>query len=239
LAVLDLLCDVAAEAPLLVAVDDAHQLDRPSAAVLAFVARRIEADRIALLVATRDRHPGPLTEAGLPEHRLAPLNPAAATELLEATAPRLTAAARSRVLRESAGNPLAIIELPRAGPPQRLPGRPLPLTDRLQQTFAARVADLPAPTRWLLLAAAVDDAQHLAEVLRAGSLAAGTELCVDDLQPAAAAAIVDTRTAPPMAASGRPSSKPRGLSPSGVVYCPFEVIICMGCWPGAVSQGTV
>ena len=188
---LDLLSDVAAETPLLVVVDDAQWLDRPSADVLAFIARRIESDPIVLLVATRDGHPSPLAGAGLPEHALAALGAAAATELLETSAPQLAPAARSRVLREAAGNPLALIELPLARHPAPLPGDPLPLTDRLEQAFAARVADLPESTQWLLLVAAVDDEEYLSEVLRAGSIAAGAELGVGDLQPAAEAAIVD------------------------------------------------
>jgi DNA-binding CsgD family transcriptional regulator len=191
MAVLDLLSDVASDTPLLLTVDDAHRLDRPSADVLAFVARRIGSDRIVLVVATRDGEPSPLADAGLPEHRLEALDPATATQLLAAAAPQLTAPARSRLLREAAGNPLALIELPLAGDPTALPGDPLPLTNRLEQAFAARVADLPEPTRWLLLVAAVDDEEHIGEVLRAGSLAAGAELDADDLQPAADVAIVD------------------------------------------------
>jgi DNA-binding CsgD family transcriptional regulator len=191
MAALDLLSDVASDTPLLVTVDDAHRLDRPSADVLAFVARRIESDRIVLLVAARDGHPSPLTEAGLPEQSLGALDPATATALLEASGPQLTPAVRSRLLREAAGNPLALIELPQAGHPAALAGDPLPLTDRLEQAFAARVADLPEPTRWLLLVAAVDDEEHLDEVLRAGSLAADAELDADHLQPAADAAIVE------------------------------------------------
>ena len=117
MAVLDLLSDVASEAPLLVTVDDAHRLDRPSADVLAFVARRIESDRIVLLVATRDGHPSSITEAGLPEHRLEALDAATATALLETSGPQLSPAVRRRLLREAAGNPLALVELPLAGQP--------------------------------------------------------------------------------------------------------------------------
>ena len=191
MAALDLLSDVASEAPLLVSVDDAHRLDRPSADVLAFVARRIESDPIVLVAAARDGHPSPLTDAGLPEHTLGALDAATATALLEASGPHVTAAARSRLLREAAGNPLALIELPLAGHPGSLPGDPLPLTDRLERAFAARVAELPDPTRWLLLVAAVDDEERVSELLRAGSLAAATQLDADDLQPAADAAIVE------------------------------------------------
>src|SRR4051812_24737436 len=70
MAVLDLLSDVAADAPLLLVVEDAHWLDHPSADVLAFAGRRIESDPIVLLAAIRDGYPSALGEAGLPEHKL-------------------------------------------------------------------------------------------------------------------------------------------------------------------------
>lgn len=190
MAALDLLSDLAADAPLLIAVDDAHRLDRPSADVLAFVARRIESDPIVVLIATRDGYRSPLADAGLPEHVLGALDPSAATTLLDASGPQLAPASRTRLLREAAGNPLALTELPLAVAAD-LPTGPLALTDRLERAFAARVAELPEATRLLLLVAAVHDAEAVSEVLGAGSLAAGAELDADDLQPAADAAIVD------------------------------------------------
>src|SRR4051794_24472677 len=190
---LDLLSDVATDAPVLITIDDAHWLDRPSADVAAFVARRIESDPIVVLIATREGYPSAFADAGLPEHRVGALDPATATALLDTSGSHLTAAARSRVLREAAGNPLALIELPLAvgADPGPLPSGPLPLTDRLVRAFAARVANLPETTRWLLLVAAVDHSEHVSEILRAGSLAAGAELDAEHLQPAADAAIVD------------------------------------------------
>ena len=193
MAALDLLSDVAADAPLLVTVDDAHRLDRPSADVVAFAARRIESDPIVVLIAAREGYPLPFADAGLAERRVGALDPATATELLDASGSHLSAAARSRLLREAAGNPLALIELPLAvsADPRPLPSGPLPLTDRLVRAFAARVSDLPEMTRWLLLVAAVDREEHIREILRAASLAADAELDANDLQPAADAAIVD------------------------------------------------
>src|SRR4051794_11087241 len=190
---LDLLSDVASDAPLLVTIDDAHWIDRPSADVAAFIARRIESDRIVVLITTREGYASAFTDAGLPEHRVGALDPATATALLDASGSHLPSAARSRILREAAGNPLALMELPLAvgTDPGPLPFGPLPLTDRLVRAFAARVADLPETTRWLLLVAAVDHGEHISEILRAGSLAARAALDADDLQPAADAAIVD------------------------------------------------
>src|SRR5690242_12384193 len=90
IAVLDLLSEVAADAPLLVIAEDAHWLDRPSSDVLAFVARRLESDPILLLAATRDGFWSSLINAGLPELRLNALEPAVATQLLDTSAARLT-----------------------------------------------------------------------------------------------------------------------------------------------------
>jgi DNA-binding CsgD family transcriptional regulator len=194
MAVLDLLSEAASEAPLLLIAEDAHWLDRSSAEVLAFAARRLESDPIVFLAALRDGYPSPLFEAGLPERRIDALDPALAAELLDAGATPLPAAERGRILDEAAGNPLALTELPLAAArrdaslPQ--PGL-LPLTARLEWAFAARVADQPAETRLLLLIAALSDGDDLGEVLRAGSILAGTTLEHDELEPAAAAAIVE------------------------------------------------
>ena len=119
MASLDLVSDVAGDAPLLLVVEDAHWLDPPTADVLAFVARRIESDPVVLLAATRDGYPSALTDAGLPEHRLAGLDDTTAAALLDAAAPDLPPAARNRVLREAAGNPLALLELPAVAAPAR------------------------------------------------------------------------------------------------------------------------
>src|ERR687888_1287059 len=87
MAALDLVSDVATDAPLLLVVEDAHWLDRPTADVLAFVARRIESDPILLLAATRDGYPSGLGEAGLPEHEVIGLDDTAAAALLDGSAP--------------------------------------------------------------------------------------------------------------------------------------------------------
>lgn len=194
MAVLDLLSQVASEAPLLLVAEDGHWLDRSSAEVLAFVARRLESDPIVLLAALRDGYSSPLAEAGLPERRLGALDPLLSEQLLDATAPELPPAERGRILAEATGNPLALIELPLAagkpGPSLPQPGL-LPLTARLERAFAARVADQPRETRLLLLVAALNDSDDAGEVLRAGGIIAGAPLELGQLEPAAAAAIVE------------------------------------------------
>src|ERR687887_2066055 len=82
MAALDLVSDVATDAPLLLVVEDAHWLDRPTSDVLASVARRIESDPIVLLAAIRDGYPSVLGEAGLPEHKLVGLDDSTAAALL-------------------------------------------------------------------------------------------------------------------------------------------------------------
>jgi AAA ATPase domain len=114
MAVLDLLCEVAADAPLLVLAEDAQWLDRPTTEVLAFVARRLQSDPVVLLAAAREGYPSPLVDAGLPQHRLDGLAPAEARTLLDASGQQLSPAIRDRLLAEAAGNPLALKELPMA-----------------------------------------------------------------------------------------------------------------------------
>ena len=171
LAALDLLSEAAAEAPLLALVEDAHWLDRASADVLAFAARRLEPDPIVMVAALRDGFDSPLAAAGLQE-----LAPSGSARRRRGAARRARSAARramrERILREADGNPLALVELPvaieRLGD-RVLPPADLPLTDRLEHAFAARSAELPEPTRALLLIAALEDGGSLETVLDAGA----------------------------------------------------------------------
>ena len=194
MAALDLVSDAATDAPLLLVVEDAHWLDRPTADVLAFVARRIESDPILLLAAIRDGYPSVLCEAGLPEHKLAGLDDTTAAALLDAAVRELPSAARSRVLREAAGNPLALLELPAAlgrnEDEQSLPGG-LPLTERLERAFADRVRDLPDATQLLLLVAALSDEDVVDEILEVSTAVAGAGVDLDAAGPAVEAGIVD------------------------------------------------
>jgi DNA-binding CsgD family transcriptional regulator len=194
MAALDLAAEVAGDAPLLLVVEDAQWLDRPTLDVLAFVARRIESDPIILLAATRDGYPSVLGDAGLPELRLAGLDDATAGALLDAAAPQLSLTARTRVLREAAGNPLALLELPAVDAghedDQWLRGA-LPLTERLERAFAARVSELPDATRPVLLVAALNDGDAIGEILKAASAITGETLDHDVTAPAVEARIIE------------------------------------------------
>ncbi len=194
MAALDLVSEVATDAPVLLLVDDAHWLDRPTSEVLAFLARRIESDPIVLVAAIRDGYAAVLGEAGLPELQLAGLDDATADALLDASARGLPRGARAQILREAAGNPLALLELPATAgghdDGRSVPGS-LPLTERLERAFAGRVADLPEPTRLVLLVAALNDGDGPGEILRAAGAIARTDLDLEVAAPAAAAGIVD------------------------------------------------
>jgi len=157
--------------PLLMIVDDLPWLDRASAAVLGFVARRLSGSRVGLLAAARTGQGGFLESAGLPELELQPLDEEAAGGLLSARFPALTADARQRVLTEARGNPLALLELAPTLSGPGAAGRPgwptvVPMSRRLQAVFASQVEQLPAPSRGLLLLAALDGTGDL-RVLRA------------------------------------------------------------------------
>jgi DNA-binding CsgD family transcriptional regulator len=196
LATLDLLADAAASAPILIVAEDAQWLDRPTSDVLTFVARRLESDPIAMLLAVRDDRQSPLLGAGLKELRLGGLSESDAEALLDGRAPRLNASIRRTLLDEARGNPLALIELPAAMQDGRHtdrlePEKPLLLTTRLETAFSSRYLELPPPTRTVLLAAALDDESDLAEVLAAASVASGGPITADALTPATASRLIE------------------------------------------------
>ena len=161
LAVLSLLSDAAEGQPLICLVDDAQWLDRSSAQVLSFVARRLQAESVLLLFAERDEDE--LDElAGLPELRLQGLSDADARELLaSANIGPLDERVRDRIIAEARGNPLALLELPRGLSPASLAGGfalpdELPLPSRIEASFHRRVEQLPTETQRLLLVAAAE-----------------------------------------------------------------------------------
>jgi DNA-binding CsgD family transcriptional regulator len=159
LAVLGLLADAAEEHPLVCLVEDQQWLDRASAQVLAFVARRLVAESVGLVFAARV--PGDEL-AGLPELVVAGLQQGDARELLDAAVPGpLDAQVRDRIVAETGGNPLALLELPRGLPPAELAGgfalpSAIPLSVSIEESFRRRLDALPAETRSLLLVAAAE-----------------------------------------------------------------------------------
>ena len=196
LAVLNLLADVAAETPVLLVAEDAHWLDHASVDVLTFVARRLDSEPMVLLAAVRDGVHSRITEAGLPSMAVSGLSDAAAATLLDSVAPGLGPAARRRLLDASAGNPLALTELPKAvqsgcGVPV---AGPLPLTQRLERTFTARLSQLRPDTRTILQIAALNDSAAVAETLGAASWILAAKAGTEALAPAVTAQLIDVVT---------------------------------------------
>ncbi|MEU5786321.1 AAA family ATPase [Micromonospora purpureochromogenes] len=160
-ATLALLTHMAAERPLLLVVDDLPWLDRVSARVLSFVARRLTGTRVGFLGASRSGQESFFDSAGMPEHEVKPLDEAAAIALVEHRFPNLAPWVRMRLLAESQGNPLALLELPVSLSEQQRIGTSalpevLPLGTRLQAIFASRIRRLPAATQQLLLLAVLE-----------------------------------------------------------------------------------
>jgi DNA-binding CsgD family transcriptional regulator len=172
LAVLSLLSDAAAEHPLVCLADDVQWLDRSSAQVLAFVARRLAVESVVLLFA--ERVPSRVEElAGLPDLRVGRLDDPSARELLASviTAP-MDERVRARILAETRGNPLALIELPREFSAEGLAGGfGVPgdgsLPHRIEASFRRRLQQLPTETQRLLLLAAADPTGEPALLIRA------------------------------------------------------------------------
>jgi DNA-binding CsgD family transcriptional regulator len=196
LAVLGLLSEVAEEEPLVCVVDDAQWLDGISALALAFVARRLLAERVGVVFAVRESYEvRELT--GLPELVLGGLDDPDARALLETTWPgRLDEQVRDRIVAEARGNPLALLELPRALSPEELAGGfgvPdfVPLTNRIERSFLQRIESLPDETRRLLLLAAAEPVGDTTLLWRAaGILGVGDDAAAS----AVAAGFIDLGT---------------------------------------------
>ncbi|MET0698387.1 MAG: AAA family ATPase [Mycobacterium sp.] len=191
LAVLSLMSAAAATQPLLCVIDDAHWLDQVSVQTLGFVARRLMAEPIALVFAVRD---APEVLAGLPELVVPGLSDGDARELLESVMvggidPRV----RDRIVAETRGIPLALLEVPRNVTSAELAGGfgtpgARPSAGQIEESFVRRIKALPATTQQLLLVAAAEPVGDSALFLRAAGLLG---IPIDGLAPAEAAGVIE------------------------------------------------
>ena len=193
LAVLSLLSDAAAERPLVCVVDDAQWLDAASANALAFVARRLGAESVGLVLAVREA-PGERPFDGLPELVVGGLEDDDARALLEAVvAGPLDERVRERIVAETHGNPLALLELPQGRTPAELAGgfgldgEPA-LAGRIEARYQERLETLPEATRLLLLVAA---AEPLGDPLLLWSAASALGIDPGAGAPAVAAGLIE------------------------------------------------
>jgi DNA-binding CsgD family transcriptional regulator len=191
LAALSLLSEVAEERPLLCAIDDCQWLDEASALALAFAARRLLAEPVAIVFVTRE----PIQAlSGLPELVLGGVDDEAARLLLAAgIRGPLDEQVRDRIVAETRGNPLALLELPRGLTPAQLAGGfalpdVQPLTDRIEHSFLRRARSLPPDSQRLLLTAAAEPIGDVTLLWRAaGRLGVGP----DAVAPAEAAGLIE------------------------------------------------
>ncbi|GAA3069234.1 LuxR family transcriptional regulator [Pseudonocardia yunnanensis] len=192
LGVLRLLSEGARERPLICVVDDAQWLDSASAETLAFVARRLRAEAVAIVFATCRPQDIPAL-AGLPEMVVGGLPDADARSLLDSVLPwPLDDRVRERIVAETRGNPLALLELPRSLTPAELAGgfgtggAALPV--RIEDCFRRQLVPLPNETRQLLLLAA---AEPLGDPVLVWRAAQRLGIGVDAAAPAIAAGLLE------------------------------------------------
>ncbi|MFI8192007.1 ATP-binding protein [Streptomyces sp. NPDC085946] len=201
-ATLDLLGVVARRRPAALLIDDLHWIDASSAEVLHFVQRRLAALPVVLLATVRQEALAATDTTGVRVLGIGPLGDEPARALLRRLHPGLSDPARHRILQESAGNPLALAELPAQLRAEERSGRlplpeRLPLGERLGRMFTRRVTALPASARFLLLLCALAgrDGQALSLVVAAAE-AAGAGTVAEDLAAAedSGLLVVDART---------------------------------------------
>lgn len=175
LATLSLICDAARRGPLLCVIDDAQWLDLESLETMAIAARRLDADPVAMVFAGRDTPSLDTPLGGLTEMRVRGLADDDAAALVRTVLPaRLDESVVERIVMETAGTPLAIVELSQELSVDELawrglPPEPLPLGRRLEEHFLRQVRDLPAETRLFLLVAAAEPSEEQAVIVEAAT----------------------------------------------------------------------
>ncbi len=184
-AVLGLISSYAEDGPLLLTVDDAHWLDAASAEAIAFAARRLVADPVAILVALREGHDSPFLTAGWPEIELRGLDRNAAAHLLEQLATAPTSDSLDRLLRATDGNPLALVELARSDPqPAAAPHLDLPVVTSVERAYLRRADGLSGDARQVLLLMAASGVSDLGLMRRAAAALEIGEKAVDEAEAA-------------------------------------------------------
>lgn len=195
LAALTLLGDTQRTLPLLLLVDDAHWLDQDSLAALAFVGRRLHADRVALVFAVRDSVVAQLPTQGLPELHVKGLDDESAREFLASlVSTPIQAQVAARIVAATGGNPLALTGLADELSASQLAGTsalpdPLPAGGLIESRFAREVQLLPRETQLALLLAAAEPTRDPVTI---GKATKEMGLTLDALEPAEAQQLIST-----------------------------------------------
>jgi DNA-binding CsgD family transcriptional regulator/tetratricopeptide (TPR) repeat protein len=193
LAALTLIVGSASAQQVVLIVDDLQWVDSSTVEVLTFIARRLQDDPVVIAFGLREGHDVVVVDDHTYELMIPGLADDLAEELLDRVAPDLAHSERLKILEHAQGNPLALVELPASWRSADTSTKALsglvPLSTRLERTFAARVADLPPSTRDALLVAAIAAEESLQEVQEAARLLAG-RYATDLLEPAEAAGLV-------------------------------------------------
>jgi DNA-binding CsgD family transcriptional regulator/tetratricopeptide (TPR) repeat protein len=195
LATLTLITDSAASIPVVVIVDDVQWMDSSTNDVLAFIARRVQYDPVVILAGLREGHQVALALTDTREINLAGLDEASSHELLTWADDRLTGDARTAILAQAQGNPLALVELPKAwhsagSDALHAMSTTVPLTVRLERAFASRIMDLPVQTRDALLVSAVNSDESTDEIIAGTAILCATPVPIETLDPAREAGLI-------------------------------------------------
>ncbi|MFC6021614.1 AAA family ATPase [Plantactinospora solaniradicis] len=194
MAALAVITDAPEDRPITLIIDDAHWLDAQSRAVVAFLGRRLAADPVLLILATRPVHdPDDVVDATT-ILTVPPLPDEAANALLDTVASHLDPSTRNRILQAARGNPLALTQLPRtwahAMPAASPATAALPVGDHIRSSFAGSYQRLPTASRDILLLAALDEHASVPQVLTAARLLSRLPVTTDALGPGAAAGMI-------------------------------------------------
>jgi DNA-binding CsgD family transcriptional regulator len=194
MAALTVITDAPENRPITLIIDDAHWLDAQSRSVIAFLGRRLAADPVLLILATRPVHDPDDAVDATTTITVPPLHADAANALLDTVASHLDPFIRGQILRAARGNPLALTELPRtwahAVPAASPATAGLPVGDHIRSSFAGSYRRLPTVSRDVLLVAALAKQASVSEILQAAQVFTGRQVSAGALSPCAAAALI-------------------------------------------------
>lgn len=194
---LSLIAELAEETPVLCVVDDAHWLDPGSATALAFVARRLTAERVAMVFTVRDGEAHRIDTGGINELQLNRLDETSSRDLLVSRFPEIASAVAERLIENTLGNPLGLVEMAGSLSEQQLQGSiglpaQIPAIGSLSDAFLARARRLTEAAQRLLLTIAIDDTGNIRTVLESARRLDISPEALDEIETSGLVDIEDT-----------------------------------------------